>query len=81
MQIIIEEEISQFKITMNNVVIMQILDTANNLMYVITTLVVGNGFSALMQFHHWAFLAELKYDVDIIWIVKETMKTDNISVL
>lgn len=52
MQIIIEEEISQFQITMNNVVIMQILDTTNNLMYVITTLVVGNGFSALMQFHH-----------------------------
>ena len=81
MQIIIEEEISQFKITMNNVVIMQILDTAHNLMYVITTLVVSNGFSSLVQLHHRALLAELKDNVDIIWIVKETMKTDDVSVL
>lgn len=50
-------------------------------MDIITAFIISNDFSSLVQFHHRSFLTELKYNIDIIWIIKETMKTNDISML
>jgi hypothetical protein len=66
---------------MNDMMIMEVLHTAHDLMDVVAALVIGDHFSALMQLHHRSLLAELQDDVDIERVVKEAMEPNDIFVI
>lgn len=66
---------------MDDVVVVQVFDAADDLVDVVTTLVFSDCFAALVQFHHRSFLAKFQHDVHIERIVEEAVEADDVLVV
>lgn len=80
MQVVVQEEIAELEIAMDDFVVVQVFDPADNLMDVVAAFVFSNDFSALMQLHHGALLAQLENDVNVEAIIEKAVEADNILV-
>lgn len=81
LQIIVKEKISKLQIAMDNVHVVQVFDAADDLVNVVATFVVSNGFSSLVQLHHRPALAQLQHDIHIERIIEEAMEADDVLML
>ena len=78
---IAEEEIAEFEISMNDFVVVQILDAQRDLLHEISRLGLRNRLAPLVQFHERAASTELEQNVDVLAVLEEAEELDDVVVL
>ena len=79
--LVAEEQVAQFEIAVDDVIVVEVLDAEGDLFHEVTRFRFRHGFAPLMQLHQRPPPAQLQQDVDIFRVLEEAEELDDVVML
>ena len=74
LHVVVEKDVPQLEISVNYLVLVEVLDAKQDLVHEVSRLRLGHSLSAFVQLHHRSAAAELQNDVDKVGVFKVTVQ-------
>ena len=81
LHVIVEKDVTELEISMDDLVLVEVLDAQEDLLHEVSRLRLGDGLSPLVQLHHGASAAKLEDDVDKVVVLEVAEELDDVDVV